>query len=119
MASSALPPRRDLPRGRYYVRVGDAFYFQQQIHRIRTAGDPLGFLPIYYPGTTDLTQAVLLEVRPGEELSGVNFSVQPAGVLRIKGRVVNGITGEPVRDGTLTLIRRPQASKNRCQRLWC
>jgi hypothetical protein len=99
----------DLPRGRYYVRVGDAFYFQRQIHRIKTAGDPLGFLPTYYPGTTDLTQAVLLEVKPGEEISGVNFSVQPARVLRIRGSVVNGITGEPVRDGSVTLIRRRPA----------
>jgi hypothetical protein len=96
----------DLPPGRYYVRVGDAFYFQQQIQRIKTAGDPLGFLPIYYPGTTDLTQAVLLEVKSGDELSGVDFVVQPARVLRIRGRVVNGITGEPVRDGSVTLITR-------------
>ncbi len=46
------------------------------------------FPPTYYPGTIDLSQASLIEVRPGEELNGTDVSVSPQDLFRIRGRVM-------------------------------
>ncbi len=88
-----------LKPGKYFVRVSDAFYFRNQSEDAKdnpTARQVKGFLPIYYPDTTELNQATLLDVKPGEELSQINITVHLAEVLRIRGSLLNGITGEPI-----------------------
>ena len=72
-----------------------------------------GFLPIYYPNTTELNQATLLDVKPGEELSQINITVHLAEVLRIRGSLLNGITGEPIKDGSVSISSlRPAIREN-------
>jgi Carboxypeptidase regulatory-like domain len=98
-----------LSPGRYFLRVKDAFYFRQRFEESedKTTKEVKGFLPIYYPDTTDLGQATLLELKPGEELAGFDFTIHPAQVLRIRGRVINGLTGERINVGSVALDALP------------
>ena len=93
-----------LEPGSYFVRVAGAGDFMR---RPRDADDSSasgrkGFLPIYYPDTTDITQASLLELTPGGELSQINLTVHSAQVLRVRGKVVNGLTGDPISGGSIS-----------------
>jgi hypothetical protein len=100
-----------LTQGRYFLRVENAFEFRNRFegHEDQTAKVVKGFLPIYYPNTTDLSQATLFDVHPGEELRGVDFTVHPATVLRIRGYAVNGLTGERISDATVAAEALPPA----------
>ncbi len=83
-----------LKPGKYYIRVTRIFSGVRD-----PTDDELGeFVPIYYPDTTDPQAASLIAVKAGEEASGMDFTVKPTGTLHIKGRVVNGITGEAFND---------------------
>jgi hypothetical protein len=97
--------------GRYFLRVEDAFYFRQRFegNEDQTAKGVKGFLPIYYPDTTDLSQATLFEVKPGEELRGVDFTIHLTQVLRVRGRAINGLTGERIKDGSVAVQPLPPA----------
>ena len=64
------------------------------------------FPPTYYPGTIDFSQASLIDVRPGEELNGVDLSVTRQDLFRVAGRVMDATTGQPPRAASVTLVRR-------------
>jgi hypothetical protein len=101
-----------LKPGKYFVRVSNAPYFRNESDDEKgnpTATRLKGFLPIYYPNTTELNQATLLDVKPGEELSQINLTVRLAEVLRIRGSVVSGLNGEPITDGSVSLTPLPPA----------
>jgi len=120
LASSTLDARTDdrgqfrlfhLKSGRYFLRVQDAFDFRQRFEgrEDQTTKEIKGFLPIYYPDTTDISQATVLEINPGEELRGIDFTVHPSRVLRIRGRAVNGLTGRWINDGSAAIESLPPA----------
>jgi 5-hydroxyisourate hydrolase-like protein (transthyretin family) len=46
------------------------------------------WMPVYYPATTDRAQASLVEVAPGAALSGINITLGPSPVQKVRGRVV-------------------------------
>lgn len=100
--------------GRYFLRVKDAFYFRERSGETedQTAKGVNGFLPIYYPDTTDMSQATLVELRPGEELTGVDFTIHSAQVLRVRGRAMNGLTGERINTGTVAIAPLPPAIRD-------
>jgi len=79
-----------LTPGKYYVRVTAVF----SDYRRRAEDDPEEFVPIYYPDTTDSQAASMIAVRAGEESTGLDFTVKPTGNVKVKGRIVNGLTGE-------------------------
>jgi hypothetical protein len=47
------------------------------------------FQTVFYPGTTDLTQATTFTIAPGQPLTGENFTVQPRASLPIYDVVTN------------------------------
>jgi len=101
-----------VPPGRYFLRLkDDAYYFYRRSEAAdnKTAKGGNGYLPIYYPDTTDMSRATLLELKPGEELSGIDFTIHPAQVLRISGRATNGLTGERINFGTVAVDQLPPA----------
>ena len=103
-----------LKPGKYFVRVSDAFHFRNESEDENdnaTAARVRGFLPIYYPNTTELNQAILLDVKPGDELSQIDLTVRLAEVLRIRGRVANGLTGEPIANGSVSITPLPPATR--------
>ena len=48
---------------------------------------PIGFSPVYFPGTSNATQAVRVHVESGEERAGVDFEMRPASMAAIDGIV--------------------------------
>ena len=56
--------------------------------------EPEGYAPSYYPGTPSMGEAQRINVKGGQELTGVNFALAATRLARIRGRVTNS-GGEP------------------------
>ncbi len=71
-----------------------------------------GYIPVYYPGTTDAQAAAPISLPPGVVFSGVDLSVAPVRTLTIHGQVINGLTGQPAaRNANILLV--PSQSRRR------
>ncbi len=55
------------------------------------------YVSIYFPGTMDVEAATPIDLRPGVDFTGADFVVSEARSARIRGKIVNGLTGEPAR----------------------
>lgn len=51
--------------------------------------EPEGYAPSYYPGTASMAEAQRVNVRGGQELTGVNFALAATKLARVRGRVTN------------------------------
>jgi protocatechuate 3,4-dioxygenase beta subunit len=83
-----------LKPGKYFIRITRVFLGGPR----QPDEAPTEFVPTYYPDTTDPQLASLIMVKAGEEASGMDLTAKPTGTLSLKGRVVNGITGEAFDD---------------------
>jgi len=65
------------------------------------------YVETYFPGATEMEQAVTLKVAAGQELLGVDIQLRPTRTFRITGRVVSE-AGDPLggRNVMLTLLPR-------------
>lgn len=96
-----------LPPGKYILSAGygsalveaDDFASVMGTHEQRE-----GLVTTYYPGTTDPAQAVSVNVEAGAETRSLDFSIQPAGVFHIRGRVV-GLNLKSSRFGGAVMLR--------------
>jgi len=100
--------------GRYYLVVHPSALARAVAIPV-TSGSPNEivedrFPPTYYPGTIEVSQASPIDVRPGEELNGIDVSVSRQALFRIKGRVVDAKTGQPPRTAAVTIVSRAQAA---------
>ena len=100
--------------GRYYLVVHPS----ASARAVATLGTPgtsneiaeTRFPPTYFPGTIDLSQASLIDVGPGTELTGIDVTVSRQDLFRIKGRVVDPATGQPPRTASVTIVPRGSAA---------
>jgi hypothetical protein len=67
------------------------------------AAAPVAYAPVYYPGTSVVNDAGVITLRPGEERSGVDFSLQFVPTAQITGRVVDA-DGRPM-NGISVMLR--------------
>lgn len=58
--------------------------------------DNQSYVPIYYPGTSDLAKAEIIDVRPDNDTKGINVRVTPVPALRVQGKVTNGVNAQPL-----------------------
>jgi hypothetical protein len=65
-----------------------------------------GYIPVYYPGTTDAQSAAPINLPSGVVFSGVDLTLTPVRTLRVRGQVINGMTGQPARNANITLVPR-------------
>jgi protocatechuate 3,4-dioxygenase beta subunit len=49
----------------------------------------------YYPGTTDATRAVAIDLQPGNEIRAIDFTLARQQRVKVTGRVVEAETGRP------------------------
>lgn len=68
--------------------------------------NPEVYLPVYYPGTTDLAAANSIDLRPGATFGGINLTVAEARPVRIRGQVLNG--GQPARGASVSIFPKNQ-----------
>ncbi len=80
-----------LATGRYYV---SATYLSGNVGE--TAEE--GYVPFYYPGTSDPDGATEIELRPGDGVVGIDITLSPVHTVRVRGRITDAITGKPARD---------------------
>lgn len=90
-----------LTPGRYYVqaRAGSSSLYAPGLPATADRTYP----PVYYPNAPDLDTATRVEVRAGAELGAINFTLRPARAVRIRGRVVDGATGQAPPRASVTI----------------
>jgi hypothetical protein len=80
-----------LEPGRYYLQVtpgvSSTLAAGQVGKQVR-----LAYAPVYYPGTTEESTALPMEVTAGAELTGVNFTLARVPAYRVTAQVLN-LTG--------------------------
>jgi protocatechuate 3,4-dioxygenase beta subunit len=54
-----------------------------------------GYVPIYYPGVTDVERAAPIAVRAGDEFPSADITLQTVSTVTLRGRVINGVGGGP------------------------
>ncbi len=74
----------------------------------RSAAEKLGEAdaPVYYPGTADSQSAMPVEVRPGADIGGVDFTLARVKTHKVRGIAVDGVTGQPATNATVLLVPR-------------
>ena len=84
----------NLPPGRYYLSAGvnemrSAFSGAFAAGRVPPQAEPEAMVTTYYPGTSSLSTAVLLDVGPGAQVAGVNIRMLKERVYTIRARTVD------------------------------
>jgi len=77
----------DLPAGRYYV------YAQQFGGPPTLDASKEQYVPVYYPGATDLAGAAPIDVAAGSQMSTGDLMLVKAPAVTVKGKVVVELTG--------------------------
>ena len=99
-----------LPPGRYYISAtyspGMTYMGLGYMSEGGRTTDEEGYAPTYYPGTNDPGRATAMEVRQGDEVGGVDILLLPARAVRVRGRIINTVTGKPVHDAMIHLFPR-------------
>jgi 5-hydroxyisourate hydrolase-like protein (transthyretin family) len=70
------------------------------------------YLPTYYSGTTDSARASTIEVKSGDELSGIDFAFSPkppSRTYKVRGHVLNALTGNP--DANIVVLLFPRGNR--------
>jgi len=71
------------------------------------------FLTVYYPGTTDITTAVPMNLQPGATVSGIDLGIARSSTVNIRGRVINGVTGQPAENVVVSVIQQGEGRNGR------
>ena len=98
-----------LSPGRYRVRAVlslDDESWARPASGSRGSSGRLGYIPIYYPGVFDSSQAIAVDVASGSEVFGVDVQLRPARTVRISGVVLNAISGRAARQAIVMLAPR-------------
>jgi 5-hydroxyisourate hydrolase-like protein (transthyretin family) len=79
-----------LEPGRYLLLAGPPRVFPW-----RDPGEQAAYLPTYYPGTTEIARASTIEVKSGDEITGIDLVFVPklpTRTYKIRGHVVNSLS---------------------------
>jgi protocatechuate 3,4-dioxygenase beta subunit len=78
--------------GRFFVSAAPAAAPDPSIMPINQVDEP-GLVLTYYPGSSDPSGALSIEVEPGSESGSIDFRLMPQPLFRIRGRVLDARTG--------------------------
>jgi hypothetical protein len=77
---------------------------------IAAVDNPETYLPVYFPGTTDVASASAIDLRAGGSMEGVNLTVVDVRPVRIRGQVLSG--GRPATGAQVSLYQRSNPNGN-------
>ncbi len=108
-----------LPPGRYYVSasytpgiivgvIGRSFV---SATGMGTSGQDEGYAPTYYPGTNEPEEAAPIDIRAGDEVPSVDFTLLPTRTVRVRGRVINSIATGRRRNTSVALYPRKSPAR--------
>jgi hypothetical protein len=63
------------------------------------------YVPVYFPTTTDRRGALPIDLQAGAEFSGVDITVRRLKTYRIRGTIVDAVTGEVLRGQYAQILR--------------
>jgi hypothetical protein len=82
----------DLLPGRYFIRAeykpNDRIYGRDEFE-VRDDEEPRGYVPMYFPSSTEPARASKVNVRAGEEIPGLEVLLRRIEVFTVRGRVYN------------------------------
>ena len=87
-------------RGEYRlfgVRAGE---YLLVAHAPRLPADPRQFASIYYPGVSDVAAAARIQLSPGQEISGTDFTLRLVSTVNVSGLAI-GPDGQPMPGGSI------------------
>ena len=86
----------DIAAGRWYLRVSKSIPYPTATGRVHreVADSEYGYT--YYPDVTREQEAIGLELSPGMETGQIDIRIRRSRVFRIRGKVVDGRTGQLV-----------------------
>ena len=61
------------------------------------------YIPIFYPGVSDLSRTQAIELHPGDEISGIDLSFVSLRSVRVSGHVINA-SSAPTKEAQVTLV---------------
>src|SRR5437773_4019312 len=95
--------------GRYYVNASPAQ--TSPVIRFPLANEIVepGYVLTWYPGTTDDTSALPIELQPGADLSTIDFTLTQQPSFRVRGRIFDAGTGQPPRNANVSINPRNPA----------
>jgi protocatechuate 3,4-dioxygenase beta subunit len=101
----------DLRPGCYYIRATvNAGGTQTWPDGFALVGSILGsidgYVPSFYGGSADISRATAVDVKSGDEVSGVDLSLTQERSYRMTGQVVNGVTGSPAAGAKIIVVDR-------------
>ena len=70
---------------------------------VRPRRQTVGYVPVFYPGTSIASEAATVSVKAGEERSGIDFQLQLVPSARISGTLA-GLDGQPAPGAVVRLI---------------
>ena len=65
-----------------------------------------GFSMTFYPGTTDATRSVAIDLQPGQEIRAIDFTLVRQQRVKLSGRLMDADTGKPPQVATVTVSPR-------------
>jgi len=84
--------------GKYYLRVTST-----HTKGIKLPPDQ-GYVPLYYPGTSDQSSATALTVDAGQQLAGIDMNLVPVHTVHVAGRVIDARNSRATIGADLTLV---------------
>lgn len=91
----------DLDPGKYYFRVAVQPRLARLPANTRSAGPEQTYPDTFYPNALQAEQATSTQLVPGAQLTGIDFHLHKAPAFHIRGKAVDGRTGEPTRNAML------------------
>jgi len=71
-----------------------------------------GYIRTYYPNVPDIARASAIEVKPGDEVSGIDLVLLQGRSYKVRGEIINLVTGLARGDGMVSLVPKdPEASR--------
>jgi len=102
-----------LAPGRYYLvashRPGTAFDSSQVAARPSPSDLRESYPQTYFPGVSDPSQATSIEIKAGDLVEGTEFVLRPVRTVRLRGRVLNALTGRAANGATVSLTPRERS----------
>jgi hypothetical protein len=80
----------NVPSGKYLLKAGASRQFGRSMENVE------GFVPAFFPGTPNASNAAPIDLTPGQQLKGMNMVMRQAKLAVIRGRVIvpDGVSAE-------------------------
>ena len=88
-----------LQSGQYFLRAS-----VPTSGKPKQAADGKVYVPIYFPNATDLTHAATLDVKPAQELAGIDLNMAPVRGMQVAGLVIDSRSSVPKAGAEVTLL---------------